>query len=119
MSEPQMNNAQRAMQCWSVLVMAARTRQVLSYEMMANMTGLPRWGMNKALGKVLKHCQQNRWPLLPSIVIEQSTGRPAAESEHYKVQPFDIEAEHRRVFMFDWFAHPPQLSHFEGTDEEG
>ena len=71
-----MTNAQRAMQFWSVLVQAARTQQVLSYDMMAKMTGLPRWTMTRPLGKILAYCQQNELPLLTSIVLEQSTGNP-------------------------------------------
>lgn len=114
---PQMTNAQRAMQFWCVLVLAARTQQVLSYEMMEKMTGLPRFAMSRPLGKVLAYCQQNELPLLTSIVLEQSTGKPADPS--FNVPAFDLAAEHRRVFIFDWLRNgSPTLTDFEDAAEE-
>lgn len=113
----QMTNAQRAMQFWSALVLAARTQQVLSYETVERMTGIPRFGMSKPLGRILAYCQQNELPLLTSIVIEQSTGRPADQT--FNTPAFDLEAEHRRVFIFDWFKHGcPALNELQDAAEE-
>jgi hypothetical protein len=36
-----MNNGQRALQLWSVLALAAKTRTILTYEEVAALTGLP------------------------------------------------------------------------------
>jgi hypothetical protein len=36
----QMKSVQRALQYWSVLVFAAREQKVVSYEMLAQMTGM-------------------------------------------------------------------------------
>jgi hypothetical protein len=113
----QMTNAQRAMQFWSVLVCEARNHKVLSYETLERMTGIPRFGMSKPLGRILAHCQQNGLPLLTSIVVEQSSGRPADQT--FNTSTFDLEAEHRRVFIFDWLKHGcPTLTEFEEAAEE-
>ena len=100
MADPIMNNRQRAIQLWSLLVLAARTNTVLSYGMVAKMTGLPNTS-GDSLGYVLYYCMKNRLPLLSSLVINQETGEPSYEA--YK--GMDIEAEHRRCFIFDWLEH--------------
>ena len=112
-----MTNAQRAMQFWPVLVLAARTQQVLGYDTMEKMTGLPRWTMTRPLGKILAYCQQNELPLLTSIVLEQGTGKPADPS--FNVPTLDLAAEHRRVFIFDWLRNGcPTLGAFEDAAVE-
>jgi hypothetical protein len=99
----QMNYYQRSVQFWSVLVMAARTQQVLSYEMLWEMTGIPARGQADILGNILFYCQQKKLPLLTSIVLKLDTGRPA--DPFFNTPPFDLAAEHRRVFIFNWPGH--------------
>jgi hypothetical protein len=113
----QMTNPQRAMQFWSVLVMAARTNQVLTYEMVERMTGIPKFGMGNILGVVLAYCQRSEIPILTSIVVEKSTGRPA--DPLFNEPSFDLEAEQRRVFGFDWLKNGcPTLSEFQSAAQE-
>jgi hypothetical protein len=50
-----MNRFERAAQLWAVLVLAARHRQVLSYDLVARATGVPR----AAVGGFL-------WPIQPT-----------------------------------------------------
>jgi hypothetical protein len=111
---PQMTIAQRAMQFWSVLVFAARMQKVLSYEMLFQMTGVVARGQSKELGIIWSYCQQKGLPLLTSIVLEQSTGRPADPLLNAALS--DLEAEHRRVFIFDWFKNgSPTLDEFQAA----
>jgi hypothetical protein len=111
-----MEQSERSAQFWSVLVMAARTQQLLSYDMLEEMTGLPRFAQGKALGNILFYCRQKRLPLLPSIVLEQKTGRPGVDYPDVE----DLSTEHRRVFIFDWLKHGcPKVEEFqEARDNE-
>ena len=102
MAEPIMNNRQRAIQLWSLLVLAARTQTVLSYPMVAKMTGLNNEHGDK-LGYILYYCMKNNLPLLSSLDVSQKTGQPSFEEIYKHV---DIEAEHRRCFVYDWLEHP-------------
>ena len=109
-----MTLAQRAMQFWSVLVFAARTQQVLSYEMLFQLTGVVARGQSKELGIIWTYCEQQQLPILTSIVLEQSTGRPADPLLNAALT--DLAAEHRRVFIFDWFKNPaPTLAEFQAA----
>lgn len=97
--EPIMDNRQRALQLWSLLVLAARTQTVLSYGMVAKMTGLANEHPDP-LGYIAFYCMQNKLPLLSSLEVDQKTGRPAADFYN----DVDIEAEQRRCFVFNWMA---------------
>jgi hypothetical protein len=99
-NEPIMNNRQRALQLWSLLVLAAKTQTVLSYGMVAKMTGLANEHPDP-LGYIAFYCMKNKLPLLSSLEVDQESGRPAAD--FYEKE--DIEAEHRRCFVYDWLTH--------------
>ena len=96
-----MDIRQRALQLWSLLVLAAKTQTVLSYGMVSQMTGLPAES-GAALTCVFAYCLKKKLPLLPSLVVNQGSGRPSAEIYDH----VDIEAEHRRCFVYDWLALP-------------
>jgi hypothetical protein len=111
---PQMTASQRAMQLWSVLVFAARNQQFLSYEMISQMTGLAPQGQALELGKIWTYCQRKGFPLITTIVLEKGTGLPGDPSLMAAVT--NLEAEQRRVFIFDWFNIPsacPTLADFQ------
>jgi hypothetical protein len=100
MPEPIMDNRRRALQLWSLLVLAARTQTVLSYGMVAQMTGLANEHPDP-LGYIAFYCMQQKLPLLASLEIHQETGNPAAGF----YDDIDIAAEQRRCFVYDWLAH--------------
>lgn len=107
-----MNNFQRSLQFWSVLVHAARTHNVLSYEQVERMTGIPRFGQTQILANILYYCQQQGLPHLTCIVIEQATGMPASDD----FQNLDLSAEIRRIFVYDWLSHgAPKVEDFEAA----
>jgi hypothetical protein len=99
-NEPVMDNRRRALQLWSILVFAARTQTVLSYKMVAQMTGLANEHPDP-LGYIAFYCMQHNLPLLSSLEIGQDTGNPAADFYN----GLDIAAEQRRCFIYDWMTH--------------
>src|SRR5271165_468045 len=56
--EDSMTTEQRAMQVWSVLVLAARNQQILSYTVLEDLIGVPRFGLAPILKVVAEHCTQ-------------------------------------------------------------
>lgn len=96
-----MTNFERSAQFWAVLVLAARAHQVVSYEQMEQMTGLPSHCQTQTLANILDYCQQQQLPRLTCIVVAKATGMPASDD----FQELDLDAEIRRVFVFDWFSH--------------
>jgi len=109
-----MTNFERSAQFWALLVQAARTQNVLSYEQVERMTGIPRFGQTQILANILDYCQQKGLPRLTCIVIEKATGMPASDD----FQGLDLSAEIRRVFVYDWLSLPsgaPQASDFENA----
>ncbi len=77
-NEPIMTNPQRALQLWSLLVLAARTQSVLSYGMIAKMTGLANEHPDP-LGYIAFYCMKKHLPLLASLAVNQETGHPGAD----------------------------------------
>lgn len=102
MSEPIMDNPRRALQLWSLLVLAARTQTVLSYGMIAKMTGLAN-EHGAPLGHIAFYCMKNKnasMPLLSVLAVSQETGNPSADFYN----GMDIASEQRRCFVYDWLA---------------
>ncbi|SRR5260370_18556540 len=98
-NDPVMDNPRRALQLWSLLVLAARTQTVLNYGIVAKMTGLAN-EHPAPLGHIAFYCMKENLPLLSSLEVSQDTGNP--EGDFYG--GMDIEAEHRRCFVYDWLT---------------
>lgn len=98
-NEPTMDNSQRALQLWSLLVLAARTQTVLPYGMVAKMTGLANEHPDP-LAHIAFYCMKNRLPILAVLEINQTTGNPSADF----YGAMDVAAEQRRCFVYDWLA---------------
>ena len=104
-----MNYEQRAAQIWSVLVLAARNQQVLSYLQMESMTGLPKHLMAPILGKIERYCDIKHLPKLTAILVNEKDGVPGYLYPGYADDrnPGDemyvqLFKEQSRVFIFDW-----------------
>src|ERR1043166_7647986 len=72
----QMTNEQRALQFWSVLVLAARSQQLLSYKSMEKLTGIPKQGVGRVLAPIQAYCKRNKLPPLTALVINEDEGLP-------------------------------------------
>ncbi len=113
----EMDEYQRSVQLWSVLTLAARNQQILSYDMVGQLTGVPRMGLGRQLGNVAAYCSTHDLPALTSLVIEQKSGVPAVDLPGPKIQ--DIHAEQARVFVCNWLSHSvPKVEDFRAAREK-
>lgn len=97
-----MTNEQRALQFWSVLVLAARTQQLLSYKTMEKLTGIPRQGVGKILAPIQDYCKKKKFPLLTALVVGEDEGLPGTGFKG--ATEGNVFAAQSRVFVFDWLG---------------
>jgi hypothetical protein len=71
-----MTNQQRAVQLWSVLALAARNQQLLSYTVVERLVGVPQYGLAPILGAIYAYCKRENFPPLSVIVVETTTVYP-------------------------------------------
>ena len=93
---------QRAQQFWSVLIFAAREQRVISYSMLAQITGCPE-PPETVLYFIHCYCRQQQLPPLNVIVVDPATGRPGEEIPR---DLRDLSAQQSRVFVYDWLEQP-------------
>lgn len=98
-----MTNFERAAQLWSVLALAARNQEILSYRLVEQLTGVPRVGVGKPLSPIQSYCKQEKLPPLTSIVVLEETGLPGVGFTGADLK--DIVGAQARVFVFDWLGH--------------
>jgi putative restriction endonuclease len=91
---------QRAFQIWSVLALAARNRQVLTYDLLSHLIGVPRMGLGQMLEPIQSYCILNRLPALTSLVVSEESGVPGQGF----IASHDVPREQVRVFNHDWLA---------------
>lgn len=96
-----MTAPQRALQIWSVLVLAAMKQSILSYSKLSGLTGLPAQSLGSLLGRVAWFCERKHFPPLTVIVVNGPTGRPGDEYPGSD-DPLKILSDQNRVFVFDW-----------------
>jgi len=96
-----MTVSERAAQIWSVLALAGRNRQVLTYEMLARLIGVPRQAIGHLLEPIQSYCRTRGLPSLTILVVSETTGMPG--TGFVAVQ--DIPRTQMDVFAFDWLAH--------------
>jgi len=109
-----MTKSERAAQMWVVLVIAARNRQVLTYDLLARAAGVPRAAVGGFLGPIQRYCLSKQLPPLNVLVVSEKTGMPG---EGY-VAAQDIPQAQADVFAFDWLSHrSPPPDTFEADDD--
>jgi len=95
-----MKDHERATQVWAVLALAARNRQILTYEILSQLIGVPAHGLANILDHVQRYCMQRGLPPLTSIVVSKSTGLPG---EGF-ITAQDIPRNQGSVFNHDWIT---------------
>jgi len=88
---------ERAAQIWPVLCLAARNRQVLTYQIVGGLIGVPHFALAQLLEPIQSYCLLHKLPALTVLVVN-SEGIPGTgfiAAEH-------IPAEQQRVFKHDW-----------------
>lgn len=110
-----MNSAERAAQIWPVLTFAARNRQVLTYDLLSKLIGVPRAGLGQLLEPIQSFCLLNNFPPLTILVVSAESGMPGSGF----VAATDIPRNQGQVFGFPWLDHPcpmpPQLAEASNT----
>lgn len=107
-----MTRAERAQQIWSVLALAATNRQVLTYDIVARLTGVHRPGLGDLLRPIQQYCVENQLPPLTVLVVSEQTGSP---SEGF-IAAADIPAAQLRVFQHRWLeTTAPSAQQFEAA----
>ena len=107
-----MRVSERAAQIWSVLALASKNRQVLTYDILSRLIGVPRPGLGQLLEPIQSYCLINKLPPLTILVVGESTGMPG---EGF-IAAQDIPKTQMEVFDFDWLAHgAPSAEDFENV----
>lgn len=98
-----MTTNERALQLWQILISAAHNRQVLTYEIVGNLTGLQPLGLANFLNPILHYCARKELPMLSILVVSKDTGQPGQGFP----EGIDLDAERERVFAHNWFKMKP------------
>ena len=93
-----MKAEERAAQIWSVLALAARNRQILTYGMVSKLIGVPQQGLGQLLEPIQSYCLVHELPPLTILVVREGTGLPG---EGF-IAAQDIPATQLQVFAHDW-----------------
>ena len=109
-----MTRYQRSMQIWSLLICAANDRKTHTYGDIAEILGMKGAGvMAQFLGPIMWLCENNQWPPLTVLVVNQETGLPGEGLTTIE----NVNRDREAVFNFDWFGVvPPSLHDFDSAD---
>jgi len=109
-----MTKYQRSCQIWSLLICAARERKTYTYGDVAKILGYSGAGvMGSQLGPIMYYCEDNNFPPLTVLVVNQETGLPGDGLSTLE----EVNSDREKVFNFDWFGiEPPQNIGFEAAD---
>lgn len=93
-----MKREERGVQLWSVLALAATNRQVLTYDIVAKLTGVVRPSIGDFLRPIQQFCTEANLPPLTAIVVSEVTGLPGDGF----LAAADVPAAQMRVFQEKW-----------------
>lgn len=117
MNKVEMNRFERAAQVWAVLAWAARHRQTIIYQQLAQATGMHTPGLGKMLDPIQAYCVQKKLPPLTALVVNKEDGLPG--HGFTAAQAVQVASDQAAVFAFDWLAHGnPLPSGFEAAFKE-
>ncbi|NLS96643.1 MAG: hypothetical protein GXX96_31290 [Planctomycetaceae bacterium] len=103
-----MTTGERAAQIWSILALASWNRQVLTYNLVAKLTGVARVGLGHCLEPIQSYCLLKELHPLTILVVSEKSGMPGVGF----IAAQDIPRTQQQVFSFDWVAHgcpPPEV----------
>jgi hypothetical protein len=89
---------ERAAQIWSILALAARNRPILTYDLVANLSGVARVGLGQCLEPIQSYCLVHELPPLTILVVSERTGMPGVGF----VAAQDIPKTQQEVFTYEW-----------------
>jgi hypothetical protein len=91
---------ERAAQIWPVLTLAARNRQVLTYDLLGKLIGVPRQGLGRLLEPIQSYCMVRALPPLTILVVSEETGIPGTGF----IAAADIPRTQVEVFGHNWLS---------------
>lgn len=97
-----MKREERAVQLWSILAMAASNRQVLTYDLVARLTGVVRPSIGDFLRPIQQFCEENHLPPITVLVVSEQSGTPG---EGF-LAAADVPAAQMKVFAHRWLDAP-------------
>ena len=92
-----MQSHERAAQIWPLLALAATNRQILTYELVGKLIGVPHFALAQLLEPIQSYCLLHKLPALTVLVVNNA-GRPGTGF----VAAEDVGAEQQRVFKHRW-----------------
>ncbi len=98
-----MSVSQRSAQIWSVLGLAARNRQILTYQMVGKLVGVPARGLGQLLEPIQSYCLLHNLPPLTILVVLEETGLPSTGFSAALAS--ELPKKQLEVFAFDWIKH--------------
>jgi len=109
------NRYERAAQIWPLLTLCASHRQVLTYDLLGKLVGVPRQGLGQLLEPIQSWCIKYDNPALTSLVVSDKTGLPG---EGF-IAAADVPAEQAAVFRWEWLdSTPPTAEELEDAARE-
>ncbi len=93
-----MTRSERAQQLWSLLVLAATSRQILTYDLVARLTGVVRPSVGDFLRPIQQYCIENGYPALTVLVVSETSGLPG---EGF-IAAADVPRAQMDVFRHRW-----------------
>jgi hypothetical protein len=87
---------------WPVLVLASKNRQILTYDLLGRLIGVPAADLGRLLEPIQSHCILKDLPPLTSIVVNARTGMPG---EGF-IAADNLPQAQAETFFFDWLSCP-------------
>ena len=85
---------------WPLLVLAAKNRQVLTYDILGRLLGVPASDLGRLLEPIQSHCILKGLPPLTSIVVSDRTGMPGDGF----IAADNLPHAQAETFLFDWLG---------------
>lgn len=98
-----MTSKQRAAQIWPVLALAAHNRQILTYDIVARLIGVPRPALGGFLEHIQTYCLERGLPAITCLVVSEVTGNPGPGFTAEE----DVPRAQAQVFKRDWLEETP------------
>jgi putative restriction endonuclease len=91
-----------ASRIWPVLILAARNRQILTYDILAKLIGQIRPALGRCLEPIQSYCIFQKLPPLTILVVSGKTGLPGSGF----IAAQDIPSKQMEVFRHNWAKTP-------------
>jgi len=92
---------QRASQIWPILTLTAANKQILTYDFLAKLIGVPPPALGQLLEPIQSYCLVKKLPPLTILVVSKKTGLPGSSfSAVSEIPKYQI-----KVFEYDWLKH--------------